>query len=137
MPRFGEALYRYFRVMSKSWIVMSKVHKEIDRIDRHVGKRLAQLRIGANMSQEQLGKVVGISYQQIQKYEQGKNRISASRLYVFSEYFGVAVDSFYPGKGKFDIDEPLLSRIRAMFKGVDDRHMPVIEAFAWLIKQVK
>tara|TARA_B100001989_G_C24508965_1_gene449279 strand:+ start:130 stop:480 length:351 start_codon:yes stop_codon:yes gene_type:complete len=116
---------------------MKKQVNRIDEIDYHVGKRLGQLRIAAGLSQEQLAHIAGVSYQQIQKYESGKNRVSASKLYVFAQYFGVSADTFYPDDRSYHEDEPFLTRVKGVFQGTDERHLPAIEAFAWLIKQVK
>ncbi len=116
---------------------MKKRVNGIDEIDYHVGKRLGQLRIAAGLSQEQLAHIVGVSYQQIQKYESGKNRVSASKLYVFAKYFGVSADTFYPYDKKDHEEEPFLTKIKGVFRGTDERHLPAIEAFAGLIKQVK
>ena len=52
----------------------------VDPIDLYVGRRLRGRRLTMKMSQEQLGKTVGVTFQQIQKYENGKNRISGSRI---------------------------------------------------------
>lgn len=52
-----------------------------DPVDVHVGKRLRQGRLLAGLSQEELGNGIGVSFQAVQKYEQGENRLSASRLY--------------------------------------------------------
>jgi len=52
-----------------------------DPVDVHVGKRLRQARLLAGLSQEELGNGIGVSFQAVQKYEQGENRLSASRLY--------------------------------------------------------
>jgi len=116
---------------------MQQQVNRIDKIDYHVGKRLAQLRIAAGLSQDQLSHVAGVSYQQIQKYESGKNRVSASKLYLFAQYFDVPTDTFYPENREGYEDEPFLTRIKGVFQGTDERHLPAIEAFAWLIKQVK
>ena len=64
-------------------------------IDLHVGMRLRQRRSLLGISQEKLGEGVGITFQQIQKYERGSNRISASRLYQFSIILGVSVSYFF------------------------------------------
>lgn len=64
-------------------------------IDLHVGKRLRQRRSLLGMSQEHLGEAVGVTFQQIQKYERGSNRIGASRLYQFSIILGVSVAHFF------------------------------------------
>lgn len=65
-------------------------------IDRLVGLRVAQLRQGAGLSQTALGDRLGISFQQVQKYEKGANRISASRLYQLTEIFGCQVNDLFP-----------------------------------------
>ena len=59
--------------------------KEPNPIDRNVGNRLRMQRILLNMSQEKLGEALGITFQQVQKYEKGINRISASRLQQISQ----------------------------------------------------
>ena len=64
-------------------------------IDVHVGARLAQRRALLGMSQMTMGKVVGLSFQQIQKYERGRDRISASRLYEFAKVLDVPVSYFF------------------------------------------
>jgi len=66
-------------------------------IDVHVGGVLRQLRQGANYSQERLGDESGVTFQQIQKYERGANRIGASRLFKFSQIFDVSPAKFYEG----------------------------------------
>ncbi len=66
-------------------------------IDVHVGKRLRHRRWMAGMTQQQLGDAVGIKFQQIQKYETGMNRVSASRLWELSGALGVPVSFFFDG----------------------------------------
>lgn len=68
-------------------------------VDVYVGKRLKALRILRNMIQSELGRSVNITTQQIQKYECGQNRISASRLYDFACKLGVSVNYFFLGLG--------------------------------------
>ena len=64
-------------------------------VDRHVGHRLRQRRSLLGISQERLGEAVGLTFQQIQKYERGSNRIGASRLYQFSCILDVPVSYFF------------------------------------------
>lgn len=64
-------------------------------IDIHVGARLRLRRTLLGFSQEKLGEAVGITFQQLQKYERGSNRISASRLYTLSQVLGVPVTFFF------------------------------------------
>jgi transcriptional regulator with XRE-family HTH domain len=66
-----------------------------DAVDVHVGQRLRVRRSLMGLSQEKLAEAVGLTFQQIQKYERGMNRISAGRLYQFSEILGVPVSYFY------------------------------------------
>jgi transcriptional regulator with XRE-family HTH domain len=64
-------------------------------IDVHVGSRIRMRRQIINMSQERLGELLGITFQQVQKYEKGSNRISASRLYYTAKTLGVPVQFFF------------------------------------------
>lgn len=64
-------------------------------IDVHVGNKLRLRRNMLGMSQEQLGKAAGLTFQQIQKYERGVNRISASRLFQIANLLGVSVSYFF------------------------------------------
>ncbi len=66
-------------------------------VDLHVGMRLRLRRTIAGMSQVRLAEVLGISFQQIQKYEQATSRISASRLHDLSKALDVPVDFFFDG----------------------------------------
>jgi transcriptional regulator with XRE-family HTH domain len=64
-------------------------------VDVHVGARVRLRRTLLGMSQEKLGAAVGLTFQQIQKYERGANRIGASRLYEFSKILDVPVSYFF------------------------------------------
>ncbi len=64
-------------------------------IDIHVGSRVRLRRVLLGLNQGKLGKAVGVTFQQIQKYERGANRISASRLYAMSRVFDVPVAFFF------------------------------------------
>jgi transcriptional regulator with XRE-family HTH domain len=66
-------------------------------IDRHVGSRVRMRRMLAGVSQEKLGEALGLTFQQVQKYEKGTNRISASRLQQISKMLGVPVAFFFDG----------------------------------------
>nr|WP_304363747.1 helix-turn-helix domain-containing protein [Jiella sp. LLJ827] len=76
--------------------------KKPNPIDTHVGSRVRLRRTMLGMSQEKLGDSLGITFQQVQKYEKGSNRIGASRLQHISEILGVPVSFFFedaPGSG--------------------------------------
>ena len=66
-----------------------------DPVDVHVGGRVRQRRILLGLSQDAVGARLGVSFQQIQKYEQGTNRIGASRLHRLSKILGVSVTYFF------------------------------------------
>jgi transcriptional regulator with XRE-family HTH domain len=69
----------------------------MDRIDVLVGQRIRALRAAQGMSQAELGQKVGVRFQQIQKYESGANRVSASRLLALAQTLGVPVGHFFEG----------------------------------------
>ena len=69
-------------------------------VDVHVGGRVKARRKLIGMSQEELGKHVGLTFQQIQKYENGMNRITASRLWVISLVLGRPISWFFEGIGE-------------------------------------
>ncbi len=69
-------------------------------VDVHVGGRVKARRTLIGMSQEELGNHVGLTFQQIQKYEKGMNRIAASRLWHFSRILGQPISWFFEGIGE-------------------------------------
>lgn len=66
-----------------------------EAIDVHVGSRVRQRRTMLGMSQERLGEALGLTFQQVQKYERGANRIGASRLFHISEVLDVPINYFF------------------------------------------
>jgi len=66
-------------------------------VDRHVGSRVRMRRMMLGMSQEKLGDALGLTFQQVQKYEKGTNRIGASRLQQISQILQVPVAFFFEG----------------------------------------
>ena len=69
-------------------------------VDAHVGKRIRHRRWMVGMTQQQLADKVGIKFQQIQKYETGMNRVSASRLWDVADALGVSISFFFEGLGE-------------------------------------
>jgi transcriptional regulator with XRE-family HTH domain len=74
-------------------------------IDRHVGSRVRMRRMLAGVSQEKLGEALGLTFQQVQKYEKGANRISASRLQQIAKMLEVPVAFFFEGAPSGDAPE--------------------------------
>jgi transcriptional regulator with XRE-family HTH domain len=71
--------------------------KQTNPIDIQVGNRVRIRRMLIGMSQEKLGDLLGLTFQQVQKYEKGVNRIGAGRLYEVARILNVPVDFFYEG----------------------------------------
>ena len=65
--------------------------------DKHVGRQIAIVRVQSDVSQAQLARSIGVSFQQLQKYENARNRVSASMLYEIATSLGVPVSRFFEG----------------------------------------
>lgn len=87
-------------------------------VDVHVGKRIRHRRWMVGMTQQQLADSVGIKFQQIQKYETGMNRVSASRLWDISRTLAVPVEFFFEGlssgAGEAELHNDVLANKEAM-----------------------
>ena len=82
------------------------IKKVPNPIDKHVGSRVRMRRMLAGVSQEKLGEALGLTFQQVQKYEKGSNRISASRLQQIAKMLDVPVSFFFDGAPTGDMPEP-------------------------------
>ncbi len=91
-----------------------------DPIDVAVGLRLRTLRKAKGMSQEQLGRSLGITFQQIQKYERGTNRISASMLVKSARALDVAPAALLPDEGDPTPRSPAILSLLASLRGVEE-----------------
>jgi|ERR1700716_1919909 transcriptional regulator with XRE-family HTH domain len=100
-------------------------------IDKHVGSRLRMRRLMLNLSQEKLGDALGITFQQVQKYEKGMNRISASRLQQASHILHVSAPFFFdgaPGGHKMGKEAPSPAYVNEFVSSEDG--LRLIKAFA-------
>jgi len=86
-------------------------------VDVHVGKRVRHRRWLIGMTQQQLAEQVGIKFQQIQKYETGANRVSASRLWDIAEALDVPVAFFFEGLEEHESDPAEASAVPADIMG--------------------
>ncbi|MFB2566902.1 helix-turn-helix transcriptional regulator [Rhizobium sp. IMFF44] len=103
------------RANATRWIVVPP-NAEVHPVDRHVGRQIRLLRVQCNLSQGDLGKGVGISYQQMQKYETGKNRVSASMLYEIARFLQVSPERFFDG-----LPDPGTGEIHEAAAEIDER----------------
>ncbi|MGC9954530.1 MAG: helix-turn-helix transcriptional regulator [Rhizomicrobium sp.] len=67
-------------------------------VDSHVGAQVRRRRMLAGLTQQDVAKVLGVSFQQVQKYENGANRISAGRLFILARILGTDLIEFYEGR---------------------------------------
>jgi transcriptional regulator with XRE-family HTH domain len=88
--------------MSDQIIAVQKIKKVPNPIDRYVGSRVRMRRVILGMSQEKLGEALGLTFQQVQKYEKGANRIGASRLQQISRTLDVPPAFFFEGAPSFE-----------------------------------
>jgi len=92
-------------------------------VDRHVGSRVRMRRMMMGMSQEKLGDAIGLTFQQVQKYEKGTNRIGASRLQQIAHTLQVPVSFFFEGApmegAPLDADAPSPSFVSDFLASAD------------------
>jgi transcriptional regulator with XRE-family HTH domain len=84
-------------INTQELLIMMVAKKAPNPIDKHVGSRVRMRRMMLSMSQEKLGDALGLTFQQVQKYEKGTNRIGASRLQQISNILQVPVSFFFDG----------------------------------------
>jgi transcriptional regulator with XRE-family HTH domain len=71
--------------------------KRTQKIDKVIGRNIRIHRLAREMSQTELGDRLGVSFQQVQKYENGTNRVGSGRLYQIAAILGIQVDTFFKG----------------------------------------
>lgn len=74
--------------------------------DRTIGSLIASLRKAQGLSQSALGDAIGVSFQQVQKYEKGRNRIGAGRLQMIADLLNVPVETFFAAQAGSESEEP-------------------------------
>lgn len=76
-------------------------------IDIHVGQAICRRRMARGFNQSDLGRALGLTFQQVQKYEKGTNRVSASKLHATANFLGCSILDFFPQAG----EEPVTSEL--------------------------
>ena len=105
-------------------------------VDRHIAARMRARRIMLGMTQQQIAELIGVTYQQAHKYENGMNRVAAGRLYSIAQALGVEVGYFFEGLQTADRFVPspqqrmLLELARNYLNISDPRHREAIVALA-------
>lgn len=105
-------------------------------VDRQIGARVRARRLDIGMSQEQLGQTIGVTFQQIQKYERGVNRVSASTLLDIANALNLRIEALLPQeskKGTVDItpfDDPEAQQIALLFARLNSEGRRVLTGIA-------
>jgi len=110
-------------------------------VDIHVGARLRAIRTARGMSQQTLAGKIGLTFQQVQKYERGANRVSASRLYEFAEIFEVSILDFYAGlnlrKSRPPMQQNLSLRDHLLIEALNDiQDSKIRQTIKLLVRQI-
>ena len=98
----------------------------VDPVDSHIGSRLRALRTEQNLSLQAVGHGLGVTYQQIRKYESGDNRISASTLYRLAGFFNVDPSYFFeglPGAGSCGVESEPDPSMQAVLGRIPDAQL--------------
>lgn len=74
---------------------MARKNDNINNIDKHIGKKIYELRLAMGLSRQELGDQIGVTHQQCQKYEKGTNRIAAGRLVLIAQVLQKPIEYFY------------------------------------------
>jgi transcriptional regulator with XRE-family HTH domain len=118
--------------------------KDINELDQHIGHLIRSLRVAGGVSQASLAAQIGVTFQQVQKYENGKNRVSGSRLQMIAEALGVSPAKFFAKLG--DTREIELSslvdrndtlRLLRAFQAVEGRRRVLIVQIAEMLGGAK
>jgi transcriptional regulator with XRE-family HTH domain len=99
---------------------MEDLEKAPNPVDVHVGRRIRDRRKEARISQEKLAEHLGLTFQQVQKYEKGANRVSASKLYEIASALNASIEYFFRG----------LADPTASLAGVAEESAPFLDEFA-------
>ena len=103
--------------------------RQAEEVDRHIGRRIRHRRQMLGLSQQELGDCVGVTYQQVLKYETGQNRVAAAQLYALTTVLEVEIGYFYEGYGEASrrpsppSHDRLLMELVRSFLAIPDPHL--------------
>jgi transcriptional regulator with XRE-family HTH domain len=104
-------------------VVLNREGENMSEFDQAIGRNLRRMRVRAGLTQQGLAGHLGVTFQQVQKYENGKNRLPLESLYRLANLFKAPVDSFFRGIGlpKPEEDDPHLLRLYQTMAGVRNK----------------
>ena len=103
--------------------------RQAEEVDRHIGRRIRHRRQMLGLSQQELGDCVGVTYQQVLKYETGQNRVAVAQLYALATVLEVEIGYFYEGYSEASrrpsppSHNRLLMELVRCFLAIPDRHL--------------
>lgn len=103
---------------------MARRNEYIQEIDAFIGEKIYSLRLAKGLSRQQLAEVIGVTHQQLQKYEKGTNRISVGRLVLIAKALGKHSSYFYEGVDSKE-SEPMLTQHQRMCIEVSRNFMKI------------
>ncbi|MDP4708440.1 MAG: helix-turn-helix domain-containing protein [Rickettsiaceae bacterium] len=106
---------------------MARKNDYILEVDQFVGGKIFSLRLAKGLSRQQLSKAIGVTHQQLQKYEKGANRISVGRLVLIAQALSKDVSYFYEGM-ETDMHEPVMTQHQRMCIEVSRNFMKITSA---------
>ena len=106
---------------------MARKNDYIQEVDKFIGDKIYSLRLGKGLSRQQLAEVIGVTHQQLQKYEKGTNRISVGRLVLIAKALEKTIDYFYQGLESND-SEPVMTQHQRMCIEVSRNFMKIRNA---------
>jgi transcriptional regulator with XRE-family HTH domain len=102
--------------------------KQPDNVDRLVGRNIRIQRLAKGLSQTELANELGVTFQQVQKYEKGVNRIGCGRLYQIGSVLGVHITDFFEGSGKQKASTSQAHSVRDLISEPQSFHL--VQAFS-------
>ncbi len=103
---------------------MARKNDYIIEVDKYIGGRIYSLRLAQGFSRQQLSKIIGVTHQQLQKYEKGTNRISVGRLVLIAKALSKDTSYFYEGLEAAD-SEPVVTQHQRMCIEVSRNFMKI------------
>lgn len=105
---------------------MSKHIKDMEEMDSFIGNKIYSLRLALGLSRQQVAEMIGVTHQQLHKYEKGTNRISVGRLFLIAKALGEDISCFYDGFTRNT--EPILTQHQRMCIEVSRNFMRIKSA---------
>lgn len=117
---------------------MTSQHKRITEIDKSIGKKIYELRLGHGMARKELGKKLNVTHQQVMKYEKGENRVSAGKLFLIADVLQADILYFYKD---LEAENPMITQHQRMCLEISRNFMQITTpnhqgAISNLVKQL-